>query len=394
MTKKNSILVCVVALLFTAACSTGKQNIIKGKIDGLEIGDRIILLVEDPEGSVWTAWTPVDSTVVTKAGEFTLKTKVGDCDVKLIRVKAGEKYAAANSPYPPCFLDAYATLHITGSVDNWRYLKIIGGLYDYPDMQEIKRITDSGLTIQNEGVALLEQLRKTADIALQSKAIALIDQSNDILSSTKALEKEFVKNNPDKAYSARLIRNDNDLRKDVDKYEEAFLALSPAVQNSRAGVLVKSDIAGMRASVVGVTAPDFSLTALDGQEVTLSNYRGKYILLDFWGSWCGPCRESSPLLVALYTSLKEKEANIEFIGIACDDHYDADWIAAIERDHLAWIHLNDAHSKGKSIQKQYGVLGVPTCILISPEGTIVYKEHPVRIIPKVKALFEKDTPPL
>jgi thiol-disulfide isomerase/thioredoxin len=153
-------------------------------------------------------------------------------------------------------------------------------------------------------------------------------------------------------------------------------------------VLVENYIASVRASEPGAVAPDFSLKALDGQEVALSGFRGKYVLLDFWGSWCGPCRESSPMLVSLYKSLKEKGANIEFIGIACSEQDDADWTTAIENDNLAWIHLNDSHSeKGKSIQKQYAIFAVPTTVLISPEGAIVYKEHPLRIIPKVSELF-------
>ena len=390
--KKKSLLLFAAALLFAFACSTEKQNIINGQIDGLEAGDRIILSVEDSGGSVWASWIAVDSTIVTKAGEFTIKTKVHDDFVRITRLKVGEKFNATNKGplFSHYFLEAYATLHVTGNVDEWDYLKITGGIYDHPDMREINRITDSALVFHKEGRALLEQSQKTGDTALQRKGIDLVNnQAAAIFSTAETLEQEFVKKNPDKAYSAALLRHDYDLMmKDINKYEAAFHALSPTGQNSPVGIWIKNYIADFRASEVDATAPDFSLKALDRQEITLSKFRGKYILLDFWGSWCGPCRISSPLLVELYKSLKEKEANIEFIGIACDEQKDADWTAAIERDNLAWIHLNDSHSEqGKSIQKQYSIIGVPTCVLVSPEGTIVYKEHPVRIIPKIKELF-------
>ncbi|MDR3134220.1 MAG: AhpC/TSA family protein [Prevotellaceae bacterium] len=390
MVKKLLILLFATALLF--ACSMENQNIIKGTIDGLEAGDRIVLSVEDPDASLWIA---VDSAVVTKTGEFTLKTSVSDNYVRLTHLKDGEKFKKTGTETRPTFtnyfLESYATLSVTGNADDWFYLKITGGLYDFLDMQEINRITDSALVIHKEGYKMYEQSRKTDDTALQNKGVALINQAGDILISAKVLEKEFVKKYPDKAYSAGLMIYDHELKGDINKYEAAFYSLSPAVQNSPVGIYVKNYIANTRASEVGVTAPDFSQKALDGQEVTLSKFRGKYVLLDFWGSWCGPCRESSPLLVKLYKSLKEKGVNIEFIGIACNEQQDADWIAAIERDNLSWIHLNDSHAeKGKSILKQYAVFSFPTCVLVSPEGTIAYKEHPVRIIPKIKELFEKD----
>ncbi|MDR3366396.1 MAG: hypothetical protein LBO71_05475, partial [Prevotellaceae bacterium] len=82
----------------------------------------------------------------------------------------------------------------------------------------------------------------------------------------------------------------------------------------------------------------------------------------------------------------KNNANIEFIGIACSEQSDEKWTKAIENDKLTWIHLNDSHSEnGKSIQKQYAIRGVPTAMLVSPEGAILYREHPVSIIPKVKS---------
>jgi peroxiredoxin len=384
--KKQSFILFATALLFAAACSTEKQNIINGQIDGLEAGDRIILSVEDPDGSLWLA---TDSATVTEAGKFTLKTKVSDNMVQLTRLKPDEKFKPEDTQAPRRFLEGYAELNVTGNIDDWRYIKMTGGIYSHPDMSEINRITDSAQIIQSKALKTLDKSRETNDTILRKTAIDLIDISNDIFISTYSLEGVFFKNNPDVAYSALLLHYNHNITEDIDEYEKAFYTLSERVQNSPAGILAKNYITNVRASEVGATAPDFTLKALDGQEVTLSKYRGKYILLDFWGSWCGPCRQSSPLLVKLYKSLKEKEANIEFIGIACNEQKEENWTAAIERDNLTWIHLNDAHSgKGKSIHKQYSILSFPTTVLISPEGKIIYREHPVRIIPKVEELFE------
>jgi thiol-disulfide isomerase/thioredoxin len=234
----------------------------------------------------------------------------------------------------------------------------------------------------------MKKARETQDNELLNKARALWLQSNQIANIMDSLNNDFIKSHPDMAHSATLLRGNSKLMEDIDKYEEAFNAFSPSVQNSPAGILIKNYITNVRVSGIGAIAPDFSLKALDNRDITLSEFRGKYILLDFWGSWCGPCRESSPLLVELYNKLKANEANIEFIGIACSEQNDKNWIAAIENDKLAWIQLNDAHAKNtQSIRKQYAINGVPTCILISPDGKIIYKEYPGTIIPKIQEIF-------
>lgn len=133
-------------------------------------------------------------------------------------------------------------------------------------------------------------------------------------------------------------------------------------------------------------APDFTAKALDGKEIRLSKFKGKYVLIDFWGSWCMPCRKSNPLLVDLHNKLKAKKANIEFISIAVNDDKEDFWKKAIENDKLTWIQINE-NLERRNISTQYNVYGVPNCFLISPEGKILYNEHPLNIIPKVKELF-------
>jgi thiol-disulfide isomerase/thioredoxin len=383
--KKKSFLFLLFAVWAGFSCNQEEQNIINGKVEGLEVGDRIILSVEDPEGSLWIA---VDSAVVDKAGEFTLKTKVCDTQVQLTYLKPGEPFNPEDTQGRRCFLEAYADLSLTGNTADWRYVKVTGGLYDFPAMQQINQVTDSALLIQKTALDWHAKYRETQDTAFLNEAMALIGQSNDVLGSIDDLYEVFVKNNPDVAYSAALLRYDYKLMDNIDEYEKAFLTLSPKVQNSPAGILVKNHITSVRVSEIGATAPDFTLKALDGNEISLSNYQGKYVLIDFWGSWCGPCRESSPQLVQLYHDLKANNADIEFIGIACREPGDKDWIKAIEDDQLSWTHLNDSHSgEGQSIQKKYAITGVPTSILVSPEGKIIGRGHPLNVIPEIRTLF-------
>ena len=374
----------VFVIMFVFSCTQKKINVLNGKIDGLKVGDRVFLSVEDPDGSFWLS---IDSVTVTKDGQFSIKNNVTDCYVKLLHLKQGEQYKPTKDG-PTIFIEGYATLNITGNVDDWYYIKASGGLYDHPDMEKINQIKDSALTKQKEALKMLKALDSTKDTVKQKQAIDILNQSNSMLRSSDTIEQAFLKNNTDMAYSAALLRHNYNIMSDFDKYEKTFNTFSPRVQSSPAGILIRNYIANVRASEVGKMAPDFSAISLDKENVALSKFKGKYILLDFWGSWCGPCRESSPQLVNLYNQCKENNVNIEFIGIACNEQDDEQWKKAINNDNLSWIHVNDSHSeKGKSIRKGYAVLGVPHCVLISPEGEIILREHPLGIVPKISEMF-------
>lgn len=176
--------------------------------------------------------------------------------------------------------------------------------------------------------------------------------------------------------------------KDFDRYDSAFRALSPRVQASPAGKAVADYIAAVRATQVGNTAPDFALEDIDGQMLRLSDLHGQYVLLDFWGTWCGGCRASIPSLVALYDQLKDK--NFEIVGIAVNEYNDSYWRKVITDEKMAWRHVNDSHSAlGQEIQPAYGVMAVPTCFLIDPEGNIALKGYPWDILSQVKETVEK-----
>nr|WP_262896213.1 TlpA disulfide reductase family protein [Sphingobacterium faecale] len=121
---------------------------------------------------------------------------------------------------------------------------------------------------------------------------------------------------------------------------------------------------------VGDEATEIALPDQDGRIVRLSDYKGKYVLVDFWASWCGPCREESPFLVELYKKYKSK--NFEIIGISLDKQRDA-WLKAVADDQLSWVHLSDLKAWGTEAVKNYGIVGVPQNFLISPDGKIVAK---------------------
>ena len=129
-----------------------------------------------------------------------------------------------------------------------------------------------------------------------------------------------------------------------------------AVDNSQETVAVEAD---------GIEAPDFTLNDLNGKPLTLSSLRGKYVILDFWGSWCGWCIKGIPQMKEYYQKYAGK---FEILGIDCNDHEEK-WKAAVEKYELPWLHVyNPRDSK---VLEQYEIQGFPTKIIVGPDGKIV-----------------------
>jgi peroxiredoxin len=116
------------------------------------------------------------------------------------------------------------------------------------------------------------------------------------------------------------------------------------------------------------TAPDFSLSTPNGQQVSLSSFKGKYVLLDFWASWCAPCRAENPNVVAAYQKFKDK--NFTVLGVSLDEKKEA-WEKAIKDDGLVWTNVSDLRGWDSEAARMYQVESIPANFLIDPEGRII-----------------------
>lgn len=119
---------------------------------------------------------------------------------------------------------------------------------------------------------------------------------------------------------------------------------------------------------IGSVAPDFTLNSLDGKSVSLKDYRGKYVLVDFWASWCGPCRGENPNVLAAYNTYKND--NFTVLGVSLDSDKDK-WQAAVAKDGLVWQHVSDLHGWESTVAALYGVQSIPSNFLLDPAGKII-----------------------
>lgn len=117
-------------------------------------------------------------------------------------------------------------------------------------------------------------------------------------------------------------------------------------------------------------APDFTQNNTDEKPVKLSSTRGKYILIDFWASWCGPCRQENPELVNVYQEFKNN--NFDILGVSLDNDR-GKWLKAIENDQLTWMHVSDLKGWDNAVAKEYIIQSIPYNFLLDPEGKIVAK---------------------
>ena len=175
------------------------------------------------------------------------------------------------------------------------------------------------------------------------------------------------------SYLALLALNST-LSDDADAVgaEKVFRQLSLASQNSDFGKTTLQRIQKVKLTQMGVEAPDFTLNDVNGKPVKLSDFRGKYVLLDFWASWCGPCRRENPNLLKAYSQYKDKGFTI--LGVALDKEADRDkWLKAIETDGLAWTQVSDLKYWQSDVAKLYDVKAIPMNFLIDRNGKIVAK---------------------
>jgi peroxiredoxin len=153
--------------------------------------------------------------------------------------------------------------------------------------------------------------------------------------------------------------------------EQRYNMLDESIRKSNVGKSLSEFIAFSKVGAIGTDALEFTQNDTNGQPVSLSSFKGKYVLVDFWASWCKPCRAENPNVVKAYSRFKDK--NFTILSVSLDQEKDA-WLKAIEKDNLSWTHVSDLQQWNNAVAQLYHVQGIPQNFLIDPNGKIVAKD--------------------
>jgi peroxiredoxin len=162
---------------------------------------------------------------------------------------------------------------------------------------------------------------------------------------------------------------------DKDKYFSVYISAAEKFRKEWPGNYYSKEfvnfVDGLKRTAVGQPAPEISMPDPDGKIFTLSSMKGKYILVDFWAKWCGPCRQENPNVVRAYNEFKGK--GFDILGVSLDRSR-ADWVQAIAEDGLPWHHVSDLRYFDSKAAKDYNITGIPFSVLVDPNGIIVAKD--------------------
>jgi peroxiredoxin len=199
---------------------------------------------------------------------------------------------------------------------------------------------------------------------------SLDEVDNTILKEKREVVGVFVKDYPKSMRGLMAIIENFSYYAEESDIAPLYELLDSKLKRSEKGIELKKMMDVYATVAVGKTAPDITQYTPDSSLLSLSSLRGKYVLVDFWASWCGPCRRENPNIVAVFNQYKEKGFTV--FGVSYDTKK-VNWLKAIQNDHLNWSQVSDLHGWGNSTSVQYGIKAIPSNLLIDTNGTIIAK---------------------
>lgn len=353
--KKLQTLILVLITCFTGCNSLEENTFVLNGTTDLPDGKKIFRIIPNANGQPVT----VDTTEV-RNGKFSLKGEIDQIDVNFLFIEGQQ----ANS----AFIVEEGVIEINLYKDSLNNAKI-GGTASNLDLQNYRNETKA---LAEDLTAIASEIREANALGDNLLAQDLQQQYTTAQNSLSAYEKELVTNNTDSYVSALIL--ERFVTQKVMPTSEAktiFNTYSDRIRSSKSGLKISNIInAPVNPTAIGEIAPLFVGPTPNGEQIALESFRGKVTIIDFWASWCRPCRIENPNLVRLYKRMHNK--GLEIIGVSLDRNR-ASWERAIADDGLDWNHVSNLKYWADPIAQLYQVRGIPAAFVLDQEGRIVAK---------------------
>lgn len=363
----SQVFLVLTAAVLVFSCNKAGDNeyIITGTIKGIADGKKVFLEVQDDMTGAFKAL----DTVKVEGGKFTIKGSAKEANINLIQIES------VNGKIP--FILENGDIEMDINKDSLNLAKVTG-TYNNDELTGYRelgtKIQKDMMKFQKDNMVKMNQAQQKKDtVTINALRKSYFKFQEDFAKQSE----EYVKSHPKSFISLLIIESLFQQMVDPAKITTYFNGLDKELKANKHGKKIKSQLDLMKKPAapagvsVGAVAPDFSAPNPEGKVISLKESMGKVTLVDFWASWCNPCRAENPNNVALYKEFHAKGLNI--IGVSLDKDA-AKWKEAIAKDKLEWAQISNLKYWDEPIRVTYGVESIPATFLLDANGTVVAKD--------------------
>lgn len=366
--KRILLLLTVSAVLFSCNKAGVNEYIITGTVKGVADGKTVVLEKQDETGQL----KPID-TVKIKDGKFTIKGSAKEPEIMLLQVEALQgkvPFVLENGDIEVNVdKDSIQKSKLSGTFNNDVFSKFNVDVVKFQKESQKKM-----MAFQNANMAKMKAAQEAKDTITINK---LMKEYQVIQKEGMDFYVKFAEANPKALISALIVDSMlNDPSVDLARAKKIFASFSPELKKYKPGKSIQSKLDKIAKPVaaaveVGTIAPNFSAPNPEGKSISLKESLGKVTIIDFWASWCNPCRAENPNVVALYNEFHSKGLNIISVSLDKDSKK---WKEAIAKDKLSWNQISNLKDFQDPIAITYGINAIPSTYILDAKGTIVAKD--------------------
>ena len=364
------MLLAVITVIISCNKAGENEYIISGTVKGIADGKTVVLEKQDEMGQ----FIPMD-TVKVKDGKFMMKGSAKEPEIMLIQVEAIQgkvPFVLENGDIDIIVdKDSLQKSKFSGTFNNDVFSKFNDDLTKFQ-----KELQKKLMAFQTANMAKMKAAQEAKDTIVINK---LMKEYQGMQKEGMEFYVKFAEGNPKALLSALIVDSMlNDPSVDVARAKKIYASFSPELKNYKPGKSIQTKLNKIgkpvtvaAAANVGNVAPDFTAPNPEGKSISLKQSLGKVTIVDFWASWCKPCRAENPNVVALYAKYHAKGLNI--LSVSLDKEASA-WKAAIAKDKLTWNHVSNLKEFEDPIALQYGINAIPTIFVLDSKGVIIAKD--------------------